>query len=610
MATEPQTLHCMSLAIGASTLSLFNDLTLSQPFGQHHELKVNFTLDDINKELGKELKGNIAVKDLSNDWLGQKLEMSLQSAAYDSGGTPTYTTEQSFTGVVTSVQVRMINANSTVVTLSASSHTKLLSTGTQTRSFQEKTLADIVNEVLEPYKSTLKAGVSPSFTGTIPYITQYNEEDFAFLQRLAAVFGEWFYFDGQQLIFGKFAQSKSKAAELEYGSNFFNMEYAMRVVPVNHKLAYYDYIADEKYEAKSKDESVKGLQDYAQLAISKSNEIFGYETSDIPFQGYTNASDLQTTAALVKKEFSNQLVVMEGTSDNMQLRLGALANIKDDIKNTSGDVVRTDSYGSFLITGISHSLDGTGSYRNGFEAISQDTDYPPISYPVFQPKAETQPAKVIDTNDPEQMGRVKVQFYWQKDGDSTPWSRVANLMSGDERGVYFVPEIDEVVFVDFELGNPDLPFVRGSMFTGSSLPGSNLFEKDNVIKGIITKGGNHIIIDDSNGKEAIRIYNKENQNEVILTLDGEPVISVKSEGKIKLEAKEIELKADKISMNAKQEWTVETNKGSIEAKAKMQIGGATVNIEGKSQTSIKGNAQLALEGGAQASLKAAMVMIN
>ncbi len=70
------------------------------------------------------------------------------------------------------------------------------------------------------------------------------------------------------------------------------------------------------------------------------------------------------------------------------------------------------------------------------------------------------------------------------------------------------------------------------------------------------------------------------------------------------------MKADKISMNAQQEWTVETNKGSIEAQAKLQMGGATVNIEGKSQTSVKGNAQLALEGGAQASLKAAMVMIN
>ena len=594
--------------LGGLTLKKFSFLSLLQPFDSQHSLEIHVTFEDINDLLGKSIDSQVSLKELTQKWAGEKVTATIMQGEADTSNNLKEKTKHTFIGIVKGVQIQMNDAVDNTLVIYGVCPTVLFKTGSNTRAFSEKSLADIVEEIVNPFKGLLKAKISPEFRETIPYITQYQEDNYQFLQRLAETYGEWFYYDGEELLFGKSARSKTNVANLEYRVNLTQMEYELKLTPLTFKGQYYSYLKDEKFQVSSKNEHVD-LQDFAQLALSKSESMFSEEVLNIELSGHDNESTIGKSVKNNKSKSSNGLAILKGSSTSLEISIGSPIKVKDDVKE-NGKVIRTDDYGSFIITNIRHYVDSRGFYQNSFEAIPQDIDYPPVAYQVFQPKAESQPAKVIDTNDPDQMGRVKVQFYWQKDGDSTPWARVANLMSGDERGVYFVPEIDEVVFVDFEFGNPDLPFVRGSMFTGTSLPGSNLFEKDNMIKGIITKGGNHIIIDDSNGKEAIRIYNKDNKNEVILTLDGEPVISVKSDGKIKLEAKEIEMKADKISMNAKQDWTVETNKGSIEAKAKMQIGGATVNVEGKSQTSIKGNAQLALEGGAQASLKAAMVMIN
>ncbi|MCF2518553.1 type VI secretion system Vgr family protein [Dyadobacter sp. CY351] len=598
----------INVTIGSSTINKFIDLSLSQPFDSHHLLDLHIKVEDVKEVLEKDIAGQLSLREVTQLWAGEKITVKIMQGEVDTSSNFQQKTSLVFIGIITSIQLQMKDAIDNTVVVSGVSPTILFSTGNNTRSFSEMSLSNIVSEVISPFKGFLKAYISPDFSERIGYITQYQEDNYHFLQRLAETYGEWFYYDGEQFIFGKSSRVSSSPASLEYGSNLTQLEYELKLVPMLFKGKHYGYVQDEVSEIKSRDEKAE-LQDHAQTAFEKSESLFSYENLDISFQSSGSNSALQNAVKNKKSESGNKLAVIKGTSTSLEMRVGSPVTIKDDIIE-NGNTQRTDDYGLFVVTNIRHYVDSRGFYQNSFEAIPQDIAYPPVDYRIFQPKAETQPAKVVDTNDPEQMGRVKVQFYWQKNGESTPWARVANLMSGDESGVYFIPEVDEVVFVDFEMGNPDIPFVRGSMFTGRALPGSELFQSENNFKGIITRSGNSILIDDSSGKEQIRIYNPESRNEVLLSMDNEPHIEIKSDGKIKIEAKEIELKAEKISMNAQQDWTVETNKGSIEAKAKMQITGATVNVEGKSQTIIKGNAQLALEGGAQASLKAAMVMIN
>jgi type VI secretion system secreted protein VgrG len=70
----------------------------------------------------------------------------------------------------------------------------------------------------------------------------------------------------------------------------------------------------------------------------------------------------------------------------------------------------------------------------------------------------------------DKYGRVKVQFAWDRQGDSSCWIRVSQAWSGTDIGMFWVPEIGDEVVVAFEEGDPDRPIVLGRVFNGRSLP--------------------------------------------------------------------------------------------------------------------------------------------
>jgi len=84
---------------------------------------------------------------------------------------------------------------------------------------------------------------------------------------------------------------------------------------------------------------------------------------------------------------------------------------------------------------------------------------------------------VTNANDPEGLGRVKVKFPWLADeevGDlhETDWVRIAAGMAGNNRGMFFMPEVNDEVLVAFEHGDTRFPFVIGFLWNGQDLPPS------------------------------------------------------------------------------------------------------------------------------------------
>ena len=70
------------------------------------------------------------------------------------------------------------------------------------KSYENKTLDEIVQDVIGDYADRLETEIKPRFSGVIPYCVQYNETDYQFLQRLAKRYGEWMYNDGERFVFG------------------------------------------------------------------------------------------------------------------------------------------------------------------------------------------------------------------------------------------------------------------------------------------------------------------------------------------------------------------------------------------------------------------------
>ncbi|MPR36069.1 type VI secretion system Vgr family protein [Salmonirosea aquatica] len=649
----------VNITIGGTALDHFDNLSIAQPFDDHHTMDVRLNTGDLNEALGLDGAGSsVNLGRLTQDWAGQKITITISQGETDLAGILSPTADQVFEGLVTKISFQMRDSVNSSIVLTAKSPTILLEQGENSYSFTEMSLAGIVSQVLDSTGANYM--VSPTNNPTIPYVTCYRESSYHFMQRLARKYGEWFWYDGLKIIFGKSGASNRGPIALEYGSTLLDMAYESRIVDLTSQSAQYDYSNDSTYHYAVADGDITA-QNFAQTALQKSREVLHAENVDLTFQHYTDETSHEDSVKNGVRMDANRLVLLQGTSTLLGLSPGGKVTV-DDAVQVNGVTLRTDNYGEFLLTKVVHYVDANGHYQNTFEAIPDDPDYPPTNYPkVVQPRAESQHAKVIDTNDPDAMGRVKVHLPWQFPADATtPWIRVANLMSGDETGVYFVPEVDEMVFVDFDFGDPDMPFVRGTFYHSNFRPGPKFFEPDNNFKGFITKGGNHILIDDTNGKENIRIYNKDSENELVMSLDGGSHIHIKSSGKIKMDADSIEMNAKNITVKAEEDFKLtskntimesdystqifaknstvgigsETDSVAISSPTEIRVlsdselkleamnitaeasvnlkakGGVNAEIEGAAQATLKSSAMATVDGGAMTIVKGGMVMIN
>lgn len=187
---------------------------------------------------------------------------------------------------------------------------------------------------------------------------------------------------------------------------------------------------------------------------------------------------------------------------------------------------------------------------------------------------------VTNNQDPDGMGRVKLKFPWLTDKDESNWARMAVPMAGKERGMYFLPEVDDEVLVAFEHGDVRFPYVVGALWNGKDAPPAKNDDGKNNIRVIKSRSGHVIRLTDEDGKEKIEILDGSQKNSIVvdtskntitITTDKDITLSA-PKGTIKLDAQKIEIKS---SGSAK----IESGAGmDVKASGQMNVKGATVNI--------------------------------
>ena len=126
----------------------------------------------------------------------------------------------------------------------------------------------------------------------------------------------------------------------------------------------------------------------------------------------------------------------------------------------------------------------------------------------------TQPALVVGQQgeeiDVDDLGRILVQFYWDRKKTPSRRVRVAQFWAGAQRGALFTPRIGDEVRVGYEEGDPDRPLVVGSVYNNKNtvpmgLPG----QKNN--SGILTQstknssGYSFLLFNDTAGSEVVKL---------------------------------------------------------------------------------------------------------
>jgi uncharacterized protein involved in type VI secretion and phage assembly len=165
------------------------------------------------------------------------------------------------------------------------------------------------------------------------------------------------------------------------------------------------------------------------------------------------------------------------------------------------------------------------------------------------------PALVSDIKDPDGQGRVKVTLPWSADtgsGRYEAWARLATLMGGNNRGSWFVPDVNDEVLVTFEGGDPRRPYVIGGLWNGSDAPPDSMDSAGNNHRKVLrSRNGVKVTLDDTDGQEQMILETPGGQK--ITLKDGPGTIEiVDSNGNsIKLEPAGITVNASaKVTINA------------------------------------------------------------
>lgn len=434
------------------------------------------------------------------------------------------------------------------INVEARSWDALLEDNPSCKSFEEKTLNDIVNDVVDDYSGHLDTEVDSRFTDTIPYCVQYNETNFQFLQRLARRYGEWLYNDGTQLVFGNL--KKQDSVRLSYPSKdipSYNVDLKMQHVAFSHVASSYN-----AYDANQKEgigEMQKEYNSLSEQVFQASQECYTKPTlQNLHSGGFANNDGRETILNVSTKTQARGekagMLTYSGNTYCSKLKLGATLVIIDNYITNSASNTKSDvDQDEILITELIHYFSSDETYSNHFTGIPSECDYPPYSNSDIYPVATSCRAKVKDNEDPNNLGRIRVQFDWQaqlEDDMMTPWLRMAQPYAGGGKGFSFIPEIGEEVMIDFEGGNAERPYVKGTLYNGvDDVDGAWVASNNshNQVKAIRTRNGHTIEIHDEGNDGYIRIYDNEKENYILTFSTDQKLIKLESTGNIELYAK-------------------------------------------------------------------------
>ena len=518
-----------SISLDGKRLPNFKKLKLNEIINDHSR----FILDVDISEL--EARGSHTL-DKSKELLGRPLVITFGV---------NHTTE--FLGIIDAISLKNKQGHQGVIRLQGASKTLKLNGLPSNKSWLNKSLQQIVKEVIE--ESDLEAQIQPQYKGTLEYTVKYEESNWEFIKRLCKTFGENLEYDGIKLNFGR--PALETPIHLEYGRELSNISVEIKATPSNPMVFSYNASVDSKNESKAKN-WVEGLNELSMSAFDNSLQLYKNQANAHAQTRPQDKSELETYVAHKQASSVSDLHVITADCNEQGLKLGSVINIKSALNLGSFKGFDVKNYGEYKIIEINHKATGEGVYSSHFKAIpSGITIVPEPKVPL--PKSNAQVAIVISNEDPQRMGRVKVQMHWQKYQETTSWIRVLTQDAGSSdhhaqnRGHVFIPEVGDQVMVGFRHNDPQRPYVLGSLFSGTTAAGGGV---DNTKKSIITRSGHVIEFDDTKRAESITITDK---NKNIIFIDtANKNIKISAPETIDIEAKNINIRAEeKIYMQAK-----------------------------------------------------------
>ncbi|WOA52023.1 type VI secretion system Vgr family protein [Dickeya solani] len=401
---------------------------------------------------------------------------------------------------------------------------------TNARLFQTQKPDAIIGTLLEEAGITDFAFALRHEHAVREYCVQYRESDLAFINRLAAEEGLFYFHEFEagkhRVVFADDAGALTKGPEL-----FFNL--ATQGLTEGAYVRRFRYAeAVSTAEVELKDYSFK-TPAYGLSHKKTSNELAhqreSYQHFDYPGRFKLDPSGKAFTGYRLDALRADAITGV-GESNAAELRPGSsftLTEHPNPAFNLAWQVVAVTHSGQQPQALEEESGGEPTTLSNSFEVVKATTTWRaamPYKPRVDGPQIATVVGPAGEEIYCDEFGRVKLQFPWDRygasDDQSSCWVRVSQGWAGGQYGLIAIPRIGHEVVVSFLEGDPDQPIVTGRTFHATNpspypLPASKTRTslRTSTHKGA---GFNELRFEDQAGQEEVFIHAQKDMNTVVL----------------------------------------------------------------------------------------------
>ncbi|MGN6650466.1 type VI secretion system Vgr family protein [Trinickia sp.] len=350
------------------------------------------------------------------------------------------------------------------------------------RIFQNRTVPEIIRQVLAPYGCPLENRLTETYTPR-EYCVQYNETDAAFVSRLMETEGIYYYFKhGEASHTLVLCDAMASHDTLPgYASIPFIAPDRVTIADEEHIASWQpaQEVSVGTHQSNDYDYTKPGADLLSQRVDPRGHDHDGYAAFEWP-GGYRDDAPGAHYSRVRLEELQAQHERADASTDVRAMAPGYLFTLTN--------CPRADQNREYLIVRCQYRFqENPYASSNGDDDVLFDTNavLQPSSLPYRSardtPRPRThgpQTATVVGPPGEEiwtdQYGRVKLQFRWDRygraDENASCWVRVSSPWAGSGFGGVQIPRVGDEVVVDFVNGDPDYPIVTGRVYNGERMP--------------------------------------------------------------------------------------------------------------------------------------------
>ncbi len=514
--------------------------------------------------------------------IGQDLEIESRAAEDEQRAA-----SKVFAGQITSIEGMYHEEDVPTLIVRAYDRSHLLHRGTRVRAFRQSTDSDIASRIAR------ERGLQAEVDGTSQVhvqIFQDNLTDYEFLAERARAVGHVFFVEDRKLYFKKPANILRPSVDVDFGTSLLDFRPRVTVASQVKEVSVRGWDPQTKRELVGQATSTDfqpARTGWNGRGSSIAERAFGASDAGklvVTSQPIASQAEGDLLARSLLSELWANDVHAEGRAvGNPRIRPGTKINVTGLGQRFNGE---------YYVTWARHAFDADGHFLTHFGVKGYGagtlaellTAGPEVSDRGARSAARGLAIGIVtDNKDPENQGRVKVKYPWLSDDAESGWARLAAPMAGNDRGFFYIPEINDEVIVVFEHGDLDRPFVIGALWNGEDSPplsASDAVGGDGAVNKRIIKSrsGHTITLDDTSGAEKIEIVDKTGANKIVID-SASNKLTIAMAGDIEVETDtNMTLSGINLTLEGRSKVEIKAPQVELAASARAKISGATVEI--------------------------------